>query len=235
MFKKKKILALIIARKNSKGLRNKHLLQLGKRKIIEWSFYSTSKSKFIDKIILSTDCRKIISLSKKFRVNAPFIRPSNLSSDNSKIKDVINHTKNFLKYNDKKKYDLLVLLQGSSPFRQAYHIDGAIKLFIKNQKKIQTLISGFRISKKFNWIMSKNKKFIKFKLRNKMSDLRRQNCKDIYLPNGAIYISKYNKKLKSFYTQKTILYEMHENSSVDIDTEQDLKIARRLSISKQKF
>ena len=83
--------------------------------------------------------------------------------------------------------------------------------------------------------MGKNKKFIKFKLRNKMSDLRRQNCKDIYLPNGAIYISKYNEKLRSFYTQKTILYEMNENSSVDIDTEQDLKIARRLSISKQKF
>lgn len=235
MFKKKKILALIIARKNSKGLKNKHLLKLGNRKIIEWSFYSTSKSKFIDETILSTDCRKIISLSKKFGVSAPFIRPSNLSNDNSKIKDVINHTKNFIKYNDKKKYDLLVLLQGSSPFRQAYHIDEAIKLFIKNQRKIQTLVSGFKVSKKFNWIMGKNKKFIKFKLRNKMTDLRRQISKDIYLPNGAIYISKYNENLKSFYTKKTILYEMHENSSVDIDTEQDLKIARRLSTSKRKF
>ena len=83
--------------------------------------------------------------------------------------------------------------------------------------------------------MGKNKKFIKFKLRNKMTDLRRQISKDIYLPNGAIYISKYNENLKSFYTKKTILYEMHENSSVDIDTEQDLKIARRLSTSKRKF
>ena len=72
MFKKKKILALIIARKNSKGLKNKHLLWLGKRKVIEWSFYSSSKSKLIDKIILSTDCKKIISLSK-FRKKTEFL------------------------------------------------------------------------------------------------------------------------------------------------------------------
>ena len=235
MFKKKKILALIIARKNSKGLKNKHLLWLGKRKVIEWSFYSSSKSKLIDKIILSTDCKKIISLSKKYRINAPFIRPSNLSNDLSKIKDVVNHAKNFLKIKNKNKFDLLVLLQGSSPFRQAYHIDEAIKLFVKNQRKIQTLVSGFKVSKKFNWILGKNDNLVKFRLKNKSIDLRRQNSKDIYLPNGAIYISKYNENLKSFYTQKTILYEMHENSSVDIDTEQDLKIARRLYTSKRKF
>ena len=55
MFKKKKILALIVARKNSKGLKNKHLLKLNSKKIIEWSFIEANKSKYLDSILLSTD------------------------------------------------------------------------------------------------------------------------------------------------------------------------------------
>ena len=232
---KKKILGLIIARKSSKGLKNKHLLQLKKKKIIEWTINSANKSKLLDKIIISTDCKKIISLSKKFKIDSPFIRPKNLSNDNAKIIDVINHTKKFLKSDNGNKFDLLVLLQGSSPFRQAHHIDEAIKLFIKNEKKIKTLISGSKISKKYNWILSKNKNLIKFRLRNKGINLRRQINRNIYLPNGAIYISKYTQKLRSFYTKKTILYEMPEKYSVDIDTKEDLIIAKQISTSMQKF
>ncbi len=227
MFKKKKILALIVARKNSKGLKNKHLLKLNNKKIIEWSFIEANKSKYLDSILLSTDSEKIINISKKYNINAPFKRPRKFSNDNSKISDVINHSKQYLKKTNNDKFDILIMLQGSSPFRKGNHIDSAIKYFIKNYNTADSLISGFKIPKKFYWILEKKKNYIGFSLSKNLKDFRRQTNKDLYLPNGAIFITKYKSKFTSFYQKKTIFYEMSSRQSVDIDTMQDYLEAKK--------
>ena len=129
--KKLKVLGLIVARKNSKGLKNKHLLKLGKKKCIEWTFVAAKKSKLLDHCMLSTDSKEIIKISQKYRIHAPFVRPAIYAKDNSSIYDVIKHSKRWLKKNNYK-FDIIVLLQGTSPFRTHIHIDSAIKLFKKN-------------------------------------------------------------------------------------------------------
>ena len=159
--KKLKVLGLIIARKNSKGLKNKHLLNLGKKKTIEWTFNAAKKSKLIDHCMLSTDSKEIINISRKYKIHAPFVRPAKYSKDNSSVYDVIKHSMSWLNQNNYK-FDLFVLLQGTSPFRNYRHIDNAIRLFQKNINICKTLISVKEINKKNFWILKKNKKYVKF-------------------------------------------------------------------------
>ena len=88
-----------------------------------------------------------------------------------------------------------------------------------------TLVSGFKISNKNYWILKKNNEFVELVFKQKKL-MRRQDNKNFYMPNGAIFISKI-KNLNSFYSKKTILYKMKEKESIDIDTIEDLKLARR--------
>ena len=123
--KKPRILGLIVARKNSKGLKNKHLILIKNKYCIEWTFEAANKSKMLSFCMLSTDSKKIIKISKKYKIKAPFVRPANLSADKNSIHDVINHSVNWLKKNNKN-FDIVVLLQGSSPLRKSYHFDNAL-------------------------------------------------------------------------------------------------------------
>lgn len=221
--KKLRVLGLIVARKNSKGLKNKHLLKLGNKKCIEWTFEEAKKCKNLDHCILSTDSKEIIKISKKYQVDAPFVRPTKYSKDTSSIYDVIKHAKKFLQ-NKKYKFDLIVLLQGSSPLRKFHHIDSSIKLFKKNIDICKTLISVSEADEKNYWILKKKNKYVKFAF-NQNNSFRRQNNSKVYLPNGAIFISKF-KSIKNFYTNKTMFYVMNKKSSVDIDTLEDFKVAK---------
>ncbi len=222
--KKPRILGLIVARKNSKGLKNKHLINIKKKTCIEWSFEAANKSKMLDYRLLSTDSKKIINLSKKYNIHSPFVRPSKLSKDKTSIYEVIKHSYNWLNKRNNK-FDIIVLLQASSPLRKAKHIDKAIKFFLKNQRFIKSLISGYKVNNKNFWILRKKNKFINFVFKQKKL-LRRQEYDELYLPNGAIYIARLN-NLKSFYTNKTVMFEMSEHDSVDIDTIEDLRLARK--------
>ena len=78
---KKKIYCLICARKNSKGLKNKNILKFKNVSLVEHTFFQAQKSKYISKVFVSTDSKKIIQLAKKNRVNVPFVRPKKLSGD----------------------------------------------------------------------------------------------------------------------------------------------------------
>tara|TARA_B100000686_G_C16581647_1_gene858448 strand:- start:325 stop:1038 length:714 start_codon:yes stop_codon:yes gene_type:complete len=226
MYRNKKILGLIVCKEKSRGLKNKHLLKINKKECIVWTFQSSVKSRYLDKIILSTDSKKIIKLSNKFKkIISPFRRPASLCRDSASISGVINHA---LKKTLKKKneFDYFMLLQGTSPLRTSTHIDNAIKHYFKYFKNDDecTLVSCFKLDFKFNWIMSSNKKKrIKFILKQKnIKNLQRQNLNDTYLPNGAIYIANIKKFKSTFYGNKTILFEMAKKDSIDIDNIDDL-------------
>ena len=98
--------------------------------------------------------KEIIKISKKYQLDVPFIRPAKYSKDTSSVYDVIKHAIKFLR-NKKYKFDLIVLLQGSSPLRKFHHIDNSIKLFKKNINSCKTLISVSETDKKNFWILKK--------------------------------------------------------------------------------
>ena len=132
MYKNKKIIAIIPARGGSKGIPNKNIIDLCGRPLIQYSIDSAKGSKYIDKVIVSTDSEKIAEVSRKSGADVPFLRPVGISNDVAKSSDVVIHGIDFLKENYGDEYDYVILLQPTSPLRTAKHIDKAIELCINS-------------------------------------------------------------------------------------------------------
>lgn len=229
MSDKDKVIALIPARKGSKEIKNKNLLKINKRTLIELAINNAKKSKYIDQIYLSSDSNKILEISHLFKNVLTHKRNKGSSSDKSTSKDVL---KDFLSKN--KKYIsqgiILVYLQPTSPMKNHHHIDNAIKLF--KLKRKNTLISCCEIkeSEKYfkSFILDKNKNLIlSYKKKNIYAN--RQSFPKILTPNGAIFIFKINKNfIKEFLNLKNAIpYIMAKKDAIDINTMQDYKEAKK--------
>lgn len=221
MFNNKKILAVITARGGSKRLPNKNILDLGNKPLIAHTIVEAKKSKYIDKVIVSTDDDKIVEISKKYGAEVPFIRPAELSNDTADSISVLKHSIEF--FNNE--YDYIVLLQPTSPLRKTEDIDGAIELL---NNDIEAVVSVCETEHSPLWantlpVNKSMKDFIKEEVKNKRS----QDLPTYYRLNGAIYVAdiKYLYKLNGFIGEKTNAFVMSQKHSVDIDTELDFKLA----------
>ena len=143
----KKVIAIIPARAGSKGVLNKNIKSLNGKPLISYTIEEAKKSKFIDKLIVSTDSKEIADISLSQGASVPFIRPSELSTDSSLTFDVIKHTMNFLKDKDEH-YDIIVLLQPTTPFRKVESIDKAI-LTLKKSNKYTSVVSVIEVEGAF--------------------------------------------------------------------------------------
>ena len=124
------ILAIIPARGGSKGLPKKNIKILNGKPLIAWSIESALESRYINKVIVSSDNEEIIKVSKKNGAEIPFIRPAILATDTSSTFDVLLHAINFHKTKSIL-FDYIVILQPTSPFRKKGDIDLAIKKAIE--------------------------------------------------------------------------------------------------------
>ena len=229
MYKNKTFLAIIPARGGSKRLPNKNLLKLGNKPLVSWSIEAGLKSKYIDKVIVSSDNNNILNVSKEFGAET-IKRPDYLSSDISTTFDTIEHT-----VNNVKEYDYIVLLQPTSPLRDEKHIDEAIKLL--EERDADAIISVCETNHNPQWsnTLQNNLSMNTFISKNIINN-RSQDLKTYYRLNGAIYIAKTDKLLqeKTFFLKaNSFAYIMSHKSSVDIDTTFDLEFANFLIKNKQ--
>ena len=217
---KKKIIAIIPARKNSKRVKNKNIKNIGNKKLIWYSINAALKSKYISEVIVSTDCKKIKSYAENCGAKVPFLRPKHLSTDNAQMIDVVKYIyKELIKVRDR--IDLVILLQPTSPLRDNKDIDSAIKFFEKKKADYVTSFSEAK-PKAWNFELDDEKRF------NYNDIFKSKNNKNKnYLLNGAIYI--YNKKLlvnKKKTNVKSFGFVMPTKKSIDIDYESDFEIAK---------
>jgi len=224
MYKDKTFLAIIPARGGSKRLPRKNILSLNGKPLIAWSIESGVHSKYIDKVIVTSDDEEIIKISKNY--NAQTIkRPDELASDTATTFDAIKHTIENLE-----EYDYIVLLQPTSPLRNTRQIDEAIELLLN--KKSNAIVSVCEMDHSPLWsnTLPKDNCMTSF-LRDEALNKRSQDLETYYRINGAIYICKTDKLLEeeSFFLQKNIFaYKMDKKNSIDIDEEIDFKIAEVL-------
>ena len=215
------ILSIIPARGGSKGIPLKNIVKLNKKPLLYYSINGSLNSKLIDKTIVSTDNQKISKYAKKLHAEV-ISRPKNLSGDHASIESVGIHVLNYLSKNENYVPDTIIFLQNTSPLRTSHHIDEAIKFFKKNN--YDSILSGFN-SHKFFW--QKTNRFVKPINYSPGNRPNRQDFKNQFVENGAIYIIKYKifMKTKVRLSGKIGLYEMPEQLSVDIDSIEDLKLA----------
>ncbi len=224
MLNGKTFLAIIPARGGSKRLPRKNVLDLEGKPLIAWSIEAGLKSKYIDKVIVTSDDDEILDIAKKFGSN--FIkRPNELASDTATTFDALKHT-----INNVEEYEYIILLQPTSPLRTQKHIDEAIELL--GTKKADAVMSVCEMDHSPLWsnTLPDNGSMESF-LKNEVLHKRSQDLPTYYRVNGAIYICKTHTLLKEkgFFIHNNIFaYVMDRKSSVDIDEEIDFKFAEQI-------
>lgn len=227
-----KILCVICARKGSKGIKNKNLLNFFGKTLIKHTLDQAKSISKITDIVVSTDSKKIQKeTGTKF---SWFLRSKKLSGDNvPKINVIVDALKKSEK-NFKYKYDIIIDLDVTSPLRAKKDIINSVDIFIK--KKYKNLFSVCKSSKNpyFNMVENKNGK-VKLCKENK-NIFSRQLAPKVFDMNAAIYIWRRDALLKEnkLFTSNTGLYVMPKNRSIDIDDNLDYKIAKFLYEKKKR-
>lgn len=217
MLNNKKILAIIPARGGSKGLPNKNILNCAGKPLISWTINAALAVTEIDKVVVSTDSKEIAELSEKYGA-VSIMRPAKYATDTASMTAVVDHA--ILEFASKK-FDIVIVLQPTSPLRNNSHVSNAIKKYAENDFSKSTLISVTKVNEKYNWIMFCGDQGLQFCRDHSENALRRQDLDSLYLPNGAIYIAP-TKNFQGFYSKHVIPYIMLAEDSIDIDTAEDL-------------
>ncbi|WP_411169873.1 cytidylyltransferase domain-containing protein [Clostridium sp. MB05] len=224
MYKDKSVLAIIPARSGSKGLIDKNIKLLNGKPLIAYTIEAAIESEVCTDIIVSTDSLEYAEIAKKYRAEVPFLRPKELSADNSATEDVIIFTLNKLK-DMNKIYDYFLVLQPTSPLRLSSDIRDSIRMLI--DEDLNSIVSVCEeehsplLCNKLDESLSLNG-FIK-----KENNKRRQDLNKYYRINGAIYATKTNHYIETrdFYGDLSKAYIMNNLHSIDIDTNFDFRIA----------
>lgn len=224
MINNKTFLAIIPARGGSKRLPRKNVLPLAGKPLINWTIEAGLNSKYIDKVLVSSDDDEILDTAE--RAGAETIRrPAKLAQDTSTSFDALKHA-----IDNAEHYDYVVLLQPTSPLRTSQHIDEAIEML--ESKKADAVVSVTSMEHSPLWanILPADSSMEGF-LRDEVLGLRSQELGIYYRLNGAVYLCKVDKLLadETFFLKKNIYaYKMNQNVSVDIDTPMDFKWAEFL-------
>jgi len=220
---KTKILAIIPARGGSKGIPRKNIRLLAGKPLIAYSIEAALKSKYISRVIVSTEDEEIAEVAKIYGAEV-IKRPEKLAKDKSPTIDVIKHVLETLEDNEKYAPNIIVLLQPTSPLRSTEDIDNAIKLFLK--KDCESVV-GVCEDIHLYWSFKIEDGYLKPVFGKKYLKIRRQELPRIYVPNGAIFVStpRTLNRYESFYCDKTVPYVMPPERSVDIDNEEDFILA----------
>ncbi|MCK4825372.1 acylneuraminate cytidylyltransferase family protein, partial [bacterium] len=186
----KTILALIPARGGSKGIPKKNIKPLLGKPLIAWTIEQAKKSKYFDIIIVSTDSEEIAKISEKYGAEVPFLRPKQLARDSSPTIDAIMHALNW--FEERGEYfDIVVLLEPTSPLRKENDLDNAIELFIKNIDKADSLVSVGEVHLENPYIMKKIEHgYAKSFMEIDEDMYQRQQLPKVYFPYGVVYLSK---------------------------------------------
>lgn len=215
------ILFLIPARGGSKGIPHKNIKLLNGKPLIHYSL-DTAKAVNADnkEICVSTDDDKIIEVVKEWGHNILFKRPAELATDKSSSRDVILHALEYYRKFQNRNFDIVVLLQPTSPFRKVediqnmldlYHPDIDMLVSVKESEE-NPYYSLYEEDSIGNLIQSKEGNYT-----------RRQDCPQVYTMNGSVYIINVKAILTKDFSAftKTRKYLMANEYSVDIDSPLD--------------
>jgi len=226
------LLAIVPARKGSKGLPGKNIKLLNGVPLILHTINAAIKSKNITRIIISTDDDEIISLCKNIKeVDIPFKRPKYLAGDKSILTDTIFHLFNWMLNNEGAEPKSFCVLQPTSPLRLAKDIDGAINFF--NNIKADAVLSVYETRPLF-FSLSKSNRLISDRKETSAFMLARQKVENGVVQNGAVHVfnTAKLKKIKSYYSKNTYGFKMPANRSIDIDTKFDFFMAEQIMKNK---
>jgi CMP-N-acetylneuraminic acid synthetase len=216
-------LAVVPARGGSKGVKNKNIRRLLGKPLISYTIEEAKKCKAIGRIVVSTDSCRIRDVAVKCGAHAPFLRPGSLAKDSTAMYPVIAHAVRLMEAAGEK-FQIILILQPTSPLRKASDIEKAIKILTKTGADS---VVGVCASEHSPFWMRSVKRGRVYPLMKGTEYARRQDLPKAYRVNGAMYATKRDVLLrqKRILGRDTRALIMPAERSVDIDTNADFKLA----------
>lgn len=223
MIEKKKVLAIIPARGGSKGIPKKNIKAVSGKPMINYTIEAAKECEYIDKVIVSTDDEEIAEISMRAGAIVPFLRPDELATDEAKTIDVVMHAIEF--YERKaERYDIIVLLQPTSPLRTSEDIGKALEYYMRKGEKSLMSVSEVADHPLLIRQFGENNELIK--MLEEDSTVRRQDMKKYYKVNGAIYINSMSELNETTSFNDNIMgYVLPKEHSIDVDEPEDIVVA----------
>ena len=215
----KPVLGIIPARGGSRGIPRKNVRLAGGKPLIAWTIQEAHKSKYIDRVVLSSEDPEIIEVAVKCGCEVPFRRPLELASDDAPGIAPVLHAIEQLSG-----YFYVILLQPTSPLRNHEDIDGCLERCENGGAPSCVSVVKCREHPYLMFSVSNN-----FRLHRLVGEAnvvhRRQDYPDFFLLNGAVYVAQVEwlRNSRTFISAETLGFEMPEERSLDIDTEEDLR------------
>jgi CMP-N,N'-diacetyllegionaminic acid synthase len=225
------ILGIIPARGGSKGIPRKNISLMNGKPLIEYTIRAAKKSKFISEVVISTEDPEIANLCSDLGCTVPFLRPAELATDSTRSLPVIQHALKEIEIINNVHYEIIVMLQPTTPLRTHDDIDQGILLLLEtNADSVVSVVDvggyhPFRMKR----IMGKNQ-LINY-IDQGFEDMRpRQELPPVYIRSGALYITRRHVLLdkNSFIGDDCRAYIMNPERAINIDTPLDLKFAEYL-------
>ncbi len=228
MINNKRVLAIIPARGGSKRLPRKNVLALQGKPLIAWSIDAGLNSRFVDRVVVSTDSHEIAEISRQYGADVPFMRPLNIAGDTATTNSVILHMINTL--NSIEQFDIVVILQPTSPLRMSTDIDDALEMVETKQAEGVVSVCECEHSPYWSNTLPSDGNMGRF-IREDLSDKRSQDLPICYRLNGAVYaftVSSIIENKGLSYSSQVYSFIMPAHRSIDIDNALDFKLAEFL-------
>ena len=222
------VLIIIPARGGSKGIPRKNIKPLNGKPLIYYAIDAARAITTDENICVSTDDLEIKSVVENYGLRVPFLRPDELSTDTAGTYEVLLHA---LDYYEKqgKHYDIVLLLQTTSPFRTAEQVKEALELFNQSDADMVVSVKECPANPYYN-VFEEDEAGYLHVCKGDGNIFRRQDAPKVYEYNGAIYIMNAGelKRTHMHKMQHRIKYVMDAKSSFDLDTMQDWQMAEMM-------
>jgi CMP-N,N'-diacetyllegionaminic acid synthase len=224
MSKPLSVLAIVPARGGSKGIPQKNIRSVAGKPLIAWTLQAASAARSLDRVIVSSEDAEIIAVARMFGADVPFVRPAELARDDTPGIDPVIHA-----IRELPGFDLVVLLQPTSPLRSAADIDAGVELIVSSGA--QCCVSMTEADNHPYWTYRVNSagRLAPFIDLPPGVATRRQDLPLALAVNGAVYVARIPWLIehRTFLGADTVALVMPASRSVDIDSIEDLDAAER--------
>lgn len=233
-----KVLGIIPARSGSKRVPKKNIRLLAGKPLIGYTLEAALQSKYIERLVVSTDDKEIAGISVKYGAEAPFLRPYDLSADDAPDQPVFKHALDWLKKNDNYIPDVVLNLRPTTPFKTAQIIDMVVeKIRDANADIVRTMTAVNGVHHPY-WMyrLSDDGEVSSFVDGIDLNDYyQSQLLPWVYRINGVVdaYRTKVIESGNILNNHNMRAVVISEEESIDIDTEFDFILCEHIFGSKQ--
>ncbi len=231
---KLKVLGVVGARSGSKGIPGKNIKSLFGKPLMAWIIEVAKASKYVTRLILSTDSQEYAEVGKKYGAEIPFLRPPELAKDSVPDFDFLYHAATWMCDNADFQADVILRLPPTSPLCKTEHIDACVELLMKHPEadSSRTVISAGKHPYKM-W--RANGPYIEPFLPESFHGLKdAHNLPRQSFPKAFNHVDVIALRWNTLVNQramageKVLFHEINKNDAADIDTETDFIVAEEL-------